>query len=73
MVNEKGCANSINLQVLFENDSDKVIGSSLEKVKAFANYLLENKDFEANITGSSQVKVQRKVIKTVTKIVLNII
>ncbi|MCT7494768.1 TolC family outer membrane protein [Aliarcobacter cryaerophilus] len=51
MVNEKGCANSINLQVLFENDSDKVIGSSLEKVKAFANYLLENKDFEANITG----------------------
>src|SRR5574344_288990 len=51
MVNEKGCANSINLQVFFENDSDKVIGSSLEKVKAFANYLLENKDFEANITG----------------------
>lgn len=51
MVNEKGCANTINLQVLFENDSDKVIGSSLEKVKAFANYLLENKDFEANITG----------------------
>ena len=51
MVNEKGCANSINLQVLFENDSDKVIGSSLEKVKAFANYLLQNKDFEANITG----------------------
>ena len=51
MVNEKGCANSINLQVLFENDSDKVIESSVEKVKAFANYLLENKDFEANITG----------------------
>ncbi|MGJ0289560.1 TolC family outer membrane protein [Aliarcobacter cryaerophilus] len=51
MVNEKGCANTINLQVLFENDSDKVIGSSLEKVKAFASYLLENKDFEANITG----------------------
>ena len=51
MVNEKGCPNSVNLEVLFENDSDKVIGSSAEKVKAFANYLLENKDFEANITG----------------------
>ena len=51
MVNEKGCANSINLQVLFENDSDKVIGSSLEKVKAFANYLLENEEFNAQITG----------------------
>lgn len=51
MVNEKGCANSINLQVLFENDSDKVIESSVEKVKAFANYLLENEEFNTQITG----------------------
>lgn len=51
MVNEKGCTNTINLEVLFENDSDKVIGSSTNKVKAFAKYLLENKDFEASITG----------------------
>lgn len=51
MVNEKGCPNAINLEVLFENDSDKVIGSSVEKVKAFANYLLENEEFNAQITG----------------------
>ncbi|WNL15887.1 TolC family outer membrane protein [Arcobacter cryaerophilus gv. pseudocryaerophilus] len=51
MVNEKGCPNAINLEVLFENDSDKVIGSSAEKVKAFANYLLENEEFNAQITG----------------------
>ena len=43
--------------MLFENDSDKVIGSSLEKVKAFANYLLENKDFEASITGHASQSV----------------
>ena len=51
MVNEKGCPNAINLEVLFENDSDKVIESSVEKVKAFANYLLENEEFNTQITG----------------------
>lgn len=51
MVNEKGCANSINLQVLFENDSDKVIGSSAEKVKAFAKFLVENEEFDTQVTG----------------------
>ncbi len=72
MVNEKGCANSINLQVLFENDSDKVIGSSLEKVKAFANYLLENKEFEANITGHASQSAKESN-KNSYKNMLNII
>ncbi|HKM18591.1 MAG TPA: TolC family protein, partial [Aliarcobacter sp.] len=60
MVNEKGCPNAINLEVLFENDSDKVIGSSVEKVKAFANYLLENNDFEASITGHASQSINER-------------
>ena len=51
MVNEKVVQIVLIFKYYLKNDSDKVIGSSLEKVKAFANYLLENKDFEANITG----------------------
>ncbi|MGJ0313360.1 TolC family outer membrane protein [Aliarcobacter cryaerophilus] len=51
MVNEKGCPNSVNLEVLFENDSDKVIGSSAEKVKAFAKFLVENEEFDTQVTG----------------------
>ncbi|WP_198304794.1 TolC family outer membrane protein [Arcobacter vandammei] len=50
-VDENGCPNTINLEVLFENASDKVLGASSEKVVAFAKYLNDNKEFDTVISG----------------------
>ena len=50
-VDENGCPNTINLEVLFENASDKVVDSSNQKVVAFAKYLNDNKEFDTVITG----------------------
>lgn len=50
-VDEFGCTQAINLEILFENDSSKVLEDSKEKVLAFAKYLNDNKDFDAIIEG----------------------
>ena len=50
-VDENGCPKTINLEVLFENASDKVVDSSNQKVVAFAKYLNDNKEFDTVITG----------------------
>ena len=51
IVDEKGCSKDINLQVLFENDSAVVIEATLEKVISFANYLVNNTEFNVQIDG----------------------
>lgn len=50
-VDEYGCTQPINLEILFENNSAKILESSQEKVLAFANYLRDNKEFNAIIEG----------------------
>ncbi|WP_121628728.1 TolC family outer membrane protein [Poseidonibacter antarcticus] len=50
-VDENGCTNKINLEVLFENDSAIVKTNTKEKVLAFAKYLKDNKEFNTVITG----------------------
>lgn len=50
-VDENGCTNKINLEVLFENDSALVKEDTKEKVLAFAKYLKDNKEFNSVITG----------------------
>ncbi|MCB9096648.1 MAG: OmpA family protein [Arcobacter sp.] len=50
-VDENGCTNKINLEVLFENNSAVVKEDTKEKVLAFAKYLNDNKEFNTVITG----------------------
>lgn len=50
-VDENGCTNKINLEVLFENNSAVVKDDTKEKVLAFAKYLKDNKSFNTVITG----------------------
>lgn len=50
-VDENGCANKINLEVLFENNSTIVKNDTKDKVLAFAKYLNDNKGFNTVITG----------------------
>lgn len=50
-VDEYGCTKTINLEVLFENNSAIVVDSSKDKVLAFAKFLKDNKEFNAQITG----------------------
>ena len=50
-VDENGCTNKINLEVLFENNSAVVKEDTKEKVLAFAKYLKDNKEFKSVITG----------------------
>ncbi|RBQ25941.1 MULTISPECIES: TolC family outer membrane protein [Arcobacteraceae] len=51
MVDEKGCSRNINLEVLFENDSAKILSGSLDKVIEFAQFLKDNPQFDAKILG----------------------
>ena len=50
-VDEQGCTNKINLEVLFEKDSAKIKEDTKEKVLAFAKFLVDNKEFNTVITG----------------------
>lgn len=50
-VDEYGCTQPINLEILFENNSAKILENSKEKVLAFAKYLNDNKGFDAIIEG----------------------
>ena len=50
-VDENGCSNKINLEVLFENDSAVLKENTKEKVLAFAKYLKDNNEFTTVITG----------------------
>ncbi|QKF77790.1 TolC family outer membrane protein [Arcobacter defluvii] len=50
-VDENGCTNKINLEVLFENNSAVLKEDTKEKVLAFAKYLNDNKEFNTVITG----------------------
>ena len=50
-VDENGCTNKINLEVLFENNSAVIKDDTKEKVLAFAKYLKDNKEFKSVITG----------------------
>jgi len=50
-VDENGCTNKINLEVLFENDSSKIKEDTKLKVLAFAKYLNDNKEFNTVVTG----------------------
>lgn len=50
-VDENGCSNKINLEVLFENDSAVVKEDTKDKVLAFAKYLKDNNEFTTVITG----------------------
>jgi adhesin transport system outer membrane protein len=50
-VDENGCTNKINLEVLFENNSAVLKEDTKEKVLAFAKYLKDNKEFKSVITG----------------------
>lgn len=50
-VDENGCTNKINLEVLFENNSAVVKEDTKDKVLAFAKYLNDNKEFNTVITG----------------------
>jgi len=50
-VDENGCTNKINLEVLFENDSAVIQEETKDKVLAFAKYLRDNKEFNTVITG----------------------
>ena len=50
-VDENGCTNKINLEVLFENNSAVIKDDAKEKVLAFAKYLKDNKEFKSVITG----------------------
>ena len=50
-VDENGCTNKINLEVLFENNSAVIKEDTKEKVLAFAKYLKDNKEFKSVITG----------------------
>ena len=52
-VDENGCTNKINLEVLFENNSAVVKDETKDKVVAFAKYLNDNKEFNTVITGHS--------------------
>lgn len=55
-VDQYGCTQAINLEVLFEDNSSKILESSKAKVLAFAKYLVENKDFDAIIEGHASKK-----------------
>lgn len=50
-VDANGCSKTINLEVLFKNDSADILEDTKEKVLAFAKYLQDNKDFTTEITG----------------------
>lgn len=50
-VDENGCTNKINLEVLFEINSAVLKEDSIEKVEAFAKFLLDNQEFNTMITG----------------------
>ncbi len=50
-VDEYGCTQPINLEILFENNSAKILENSKDKVLAFAKYLNDNKGFDAIIEG----------------------
>lgn len=50
-VDEKGCTNKINLEVLFDHDSAVIKENTKEKVLAYAKYLNDNKEFSTVITG----------------------
>lgn len=52
-VDENGCTNKINLEVLFENNSALIKEDTKEKVLAFSKYLKDNKAFNSVITGHS--------------------
>ena len=50
-VDDNGCTNKINLEVLFENNSAVIKEETKEKVLAFAKYLKDNKEFNTVVTG----------------------
>ena len=50
-VDANGCSKTINLEVLFKNDSADILEDTKEKVLAFAKYLQDNKEFNTEITG----------------------
>ena len=52
-VDENGCTNKINLEVLFEYNSALIKEDTKEKVLAFSKYLKDNKAFNSVITGHS--------------------
>ena len=52
-VDQDGCTNKINLEVLFENNSAVIKEDTKEKVLAYAKYLNDNKEFDTVITGHS--------------------
>ncbi|PUE66415.1 TolC family outer membrane protein [Arcobacter lacus] len=50
-VDENGCTNTINLEVLFENNSAVIKEDTKGKVLSFAKYLVDNKEFDTIIEG----------------------
>ena len=50
-VDENGCTNTINLEVLFENNSAVIKEETKGKVLSFARYLVDNKEFNTIIEG----------------------
>ncbi|RXK11787.1 hypothetical protein CP965_11430 [Halarcobacter mediterraneus] len=62
-VDEEGCTNKINLEVLFEKDSSKIKEDTKEKVLAFAKFLVDNKEFNTVITGHASKESEKSSAK----------
>ncbi|WP_418185524.1 TolC family protein [Aliarcobacter vitoriensis] len=63
-VDEKGCPSVINLEVLFENDSAKILPATLSKVVAFAKYLVANPEFNTQIIGHASDLPSSTTVRT---------
>jgi len=50
----------INLEVLFESDSDKIVETSLNKVRAFAQFLLKNQEFDVQVSGHASKRLEKR-------------
>jgi len=55
-VNEEGCPVSFNFDVRFENNSDKISPSSMDRIKEFAQFLKANPKYKAEIQGYTDSK-----------------
>ena len=55
-VDENGCVLKIDLEVKFDNDSYQIKADAMQKVKAFAKFLQDNKKFNTTITGHTSIK-----------------
>ncbi len=54
-VDRNGCATKINLEVLFERNSNKIRKDSVDKILEFASFLKENPNYNTIIVGHASV------------------